>query len=820
VDTHGPRVSTISFEVISTDSSLASTLGTGGIQIAEWSFQYGSVAGLKSNPSIKYGTTLGYTFDGIAFNQAQPIINSTWYRRAIQYLTDYGSIQTNALHAIEGTAAPYLMPCAVYPLSCNTKVPLDKFSLLQAAIALSKVGSSQYDPTQTCPSCHIYAEYNGALITTAQIAKLSTSKLSGLSWFTSYNSVTKTFNNPFSPLFYYRNDDPLRETAALILVADAAKIGFTINANGIPDEEAGGLIYGASEGDVIQDGGYCASGPNAGYDLCPPPIVNETSAALAADNWDMYTFGWVTSSSYTFQGAYEWLGSQINNDNFNAFINNTMDKQENLVIYAPTFAASETAAKTVGLMFAQNLPSVVWFYEDYLYADFVQGWTGYAAEPTSGPNTVGGAYYTFLNVHPTTGTGVGGNIEYAIHGIPDLGALNPIAYPNWVWQADLYSEIYDAPLATPPTKFTTPGAFIPYMLSGSDPTAPAGSTQVANGVQVASFTGMTPIGAFNFQNPDVSAQANIVNGQAITFTFAKNITFSDNVPLNAYDYNYSLYALNVAISPSLPTAFSPFIGGLAGPLGLFATTVSNNGYSITMYLNVSSAWNIVDVNVPVLPMHVFNWLNINVADQVEANIDFSQPYTVATGAVAGSAQGTAPSYITYLNNINLGSGPFWLQTLDEVTGSGTLYHNTNYFRSAWYDDLKSYEVAQKTGTIILTAYPAEYIYNPTASTSFGVSAGGYGWVNMTSLNTGAMTCTASAQFYKGSIPSANIFKGTATGSAITLAPTCSGNGQITVSINPHTLSMAKGIYEVTVTGSYTFLGEARTWYQFYGIYVH
>ncbi len=814
VDTHGPRINAIDFSVISVDSALSSTLGTGGIQAAEWSFLAGSYASLKSNSNVKEGKTLGYTFDGIAFNNAQPIIGNVHYRLAIQYLTNYGQIQSVSLSGIDGAAAPYLMPCAVYPLTCNTKVPLEKYNLVQAAVQLSESG--------------LTVTYNGAAITTAQIAKLSASKLASLVW--TYNGAA------FSPLFYYRNDDPLRSSVATLLTSAAKSVGLVIDAVGISDEEAGGTIYGASEGDVIQNGGYCASGPNAGYNDCPPAIINETSAALAADNWDMYTFGWVTSSAFTFQGGYEFTSSQVNNDNFNAFINSTLDYNNNLVLYGSTMAASEGAAKTVGLIFAQQLPSVISFYQNYLFADYIQGWTGYANEPTTGPNTATGAYYTFLNIHQTS-SAIGGTVNYGLHGIPDTGSLNPIAYPNWVWQADIYDVIYDAPLGTPPAAIAVPNAYFSYMLSGTDPSAPAGSVQTMPGLQIAPYNGLTPVGAFNFQDPVTTDQANIVHGQAITFTFANNITFSDNVPVTAYDYNYSLYALNLAVSPSLPTAFSPYIGADSGPLGLWATTVNPATNSITMYLNDSSVWNVLDVNVPVLPEHLFNYLNINVADAVEANIDFSQTYGGATGPVPGSTQGTAPAAITYLPTINLASGPFWLFTINEATGSGILNANVNYFRSSWYDNLKANTFTFKSGTETLKSYPSEYIYNAGASSNMSVAAGGYGYVNMTSANLQAsnggnaadssMSCSASAQAYSGSAPSGNIFKGKAVGSPITTSSTsetpgftvtCNGNGQIVVSITPHSVSgMTKGIYEITVTGTYTFLGEARTWYQFFGI---
>ncbi|MGP8124365.1 MAG: hypothetical protein ACLQEQ_00625 [Nitrososphaerales archaeon] len=195
--------------------------------------------------------------------------------------------------------------------------------------------------------------------------------------------------------------------------------------------------------------------------------------------------------------------------------------------------------------------------------------------------------------------------------------------------------------------------------------------------------------------------------------------------------------------------------------------------------------------------------------------------------------------MTYLPNIDLASGPFWLFTINEATGSGILDRNVNYFRSAWYDNLTSNEVSSSSGTVSLTSYPSSYIYNAGASSNMSIGAGDYGYVNMTSANLLAsnggnaalsgMTCSASAQAHSGSVPSANIFTGKAVGSPINTSSasetpgftvSCGGNGQIVVSITPHAVpGMTKGIYEVTVTGSYTFLGEVRRWIQFFGIEV-
>jgi len=814
VDTHGPRISQIDFSVISVDSALSSTLGSGGIQVAEWSFLAGTFASLKSNSAVSESKNLAYTEDGIAFNNALPIIGNVHYHLAIQYLTNYGSIQSVSLSGIGGLAGPYNMPCQVFPTACNNKVPIEKYNLVQAAVQLSQSGA--------------FASMSGSAVTTAQIAKLSSSKLASLSWF-SNAALTQAFN----PLFYYRSDDPLRSSVATLLVTAAKSIGLVFNAVGITDAEAGGDVYGPSEGIVIQNGGYCASGPNAGTNDCPPAILNETSAALATDNWAMYTYGWASiGPAFTFSAGYQWTSSQINNDNFESFINSTMDRLTNTVFYASSLTAAEAAAKTVDLVFAQQLPAVIAFYENLLEGVYVSGWTGFANIATYGPTEGTGAYYSFLNVQKQSG--LGGTLNYAVHGVADIGSLNPIAYPNWEWQADLYQNIYDGPLATPPAQANVANAYIAYQTTGTDPTAPAGSVQIAPGVQSAPFTGLTPVGSFNFQNPDTSAQANIVNGQAITFTFMDNITFTDNVPLTAYDMNASLYYLDVAVSPGLPTDFSPFIGAISGPLGLWATTVTPpvagvNGGSITMYVNDTSVWNIITLDVPILPAHLFNYLNVNVADAFEANIDFSMPYGAATAATPGSAMGTAPASITYLPNINLGAGPFWLNTIDEATGSGILTANVNYYRAAWFDNLKANTVKLKGGTISLTSYPSEYTFNAGSSTNMSLAAGATGYVNMTTANLQAsnggnaalsgMTCSATAQLFKGSV-SGNLLKAKATGSPITLTATCNGNGQIVVSITPGSVTgMTKGIYEITVQGSYTYLGEARTWFQFFGIQV-
>jgi hypothetical protein len=383
--------------------------------------------------------------------------------------------------------------------------------------------------------------------------------------------------------------------------------------------------------------------------------------------------------------------------------------------------------------------------------------------------------------------------------------LNPLYSTEWVWQEDIWGQIYDSPLMPAPTALTTVNDYINWMT-----VAPGNVTTLYSNL-VKPFTGTTQTGAgwSNAWQPGSSnTPKKIVNGQVITLDFRNNITWSDNVPLTAYDFNYSLWAWNITGNSG---SYTPLMYEMYGSSGLIATYINpSDPYEIQIYVNSSSIWNLNEVTVSVLPMHILH--NFNVADlaQPTGAVDLTQPSTsTATDAASSSFCGKGcllndPTWMQYLPNLEVGSGPFYLYTYAGITsGAGVLKANPNYDRTAW-----NVIAAMPANTIPATAtsYPfstniQEFTYNPTASTvTFG---GDYG--SLASYATGYVgitNATASIQLYSSN--------GTKVGSAVTTGIT-ETDGTYTASIG--TSALTPGAYEIVLTANYNFLGLARAWYQ-------
>ncbi len=736
----------------------------------------------------------------------------------------------------------------------------------------------------------LYAQLNGVNVTEATIASWTTAQattnLPSLQWYVNTNATLDNTSpgaskTAFYPNLQYRSDDPLRSGAAVLLVSIASDIGLAINAQGITDSEADTIVYGNAVAPIVSNAGYCAAGAanytagpsgNAGTNNCPSVEITNSQSIQSTDYWDMYTYGWVASSNYEFQAG-EWMNSQYLEDEITtgSIVSQQCDIAENNVLYGGTYAAAQTAAFASETCSVQNLQSMVLFYESYLFGNYINGWTGYASLPSCGANTVTCSYYTFLNAHPTqSGVGgttyntVGGTMSYAVHGPASYDGLSTWSYPNWVWQNDIWSEIVEAPLGTPTTALTVPGAWSPWMLSGkTEPTTAYGSTSSATldygtapfggsagGVQVATFSSLTIsggsltlggqaiTGAYCFQVPDqgpynnetlaetgASCNVTIPNGEAITYTFDTNMTWSDGVPITAADYNYSAVALNV-VGNTAGAPFSPYIGEDAGPFGLIADSINTTANSITMYFGDQAVWNIIAADWPILPAHIYENFNLGTAFTFEASAATAESFSaldttnssffqnvLSAGYTCSSAPTDADACpLTALLNLEVASGPYELLSFNPATGAGVMIANLNYYRTAWYDALSSNEVKATSGTITFTATPSLLLASNTMGPTAVLGAGAT-----------VSSCTATLQGYTGTIPAptTNIFVGVKYGSSINANADVTGCGTSnTDTITIPTSSLVSGkVYKVTFEEQYTFDGIARIWYQYYGFVV-
>ncbi len=752
VSLNGPLLDAIKFTVISSDSTLYSSLSSGTVQGPEWYFSTGSFFQAASNPNLYANSTTTYSFYGYSFNMIRPITNDTHFRQAIQYLMDYGTLQSVVLSGVAGSAQPDLFLCTAYPTVCD-------------------------------PSA--YSQYSYSL--TKAVAQL---KLSGLTWTNSSDALSSykwyypstagpLAGHLFQPNLWYRIDDPLRTQGALRLVYSAEQIGLTFNAQGTA--HASSVVYRPSLTAVISGGTY---NPTTGYNN--PPVFNY-SRAFTTDTWDMYTFGWITSPLFTW--PYSFFNSQFVTvtANFDNFYNRSMDYWTNKLNYATTMNDAVNAAKQVAVVFSQQLPYVQLFYTNQLYAVYLNGWAGYVDYASTGPMTSYGAYYSFLNLHPA-GQATGGTFNYAVHSTADISGLNPIYNTNWVWQVDLWSEIYDSVLAFSPYQPTTALAYLPW----------------EGPYTVASFNGNTGTGAgwFDFQTSGAETAQPIVGGQVITFNLYHNMTFTDHVPVTAYDLNYSMFLTNLA--GSLPDNISPFTGLLGGPTGLIATYIPpNNPYQIQVYINSSSIWNIANLPVPIYPQHIFKYFSADTISGGTVAIDTTQNLQAATSCsgcntywAPGISYSNVPTWMKYLPNLAVSNGPFYLKSFDSTTGSGELDKNTNYYRAAWWAGAPS--VAKGTN-FAFSANINEFIFNAGGSSLGGVASGSTGYAPVTNA-TGTVT------LWKG---------GQQVGSPIAL--TAGTGGAYSASIP--TGSLSAGTYEVIVNATYGFLGLQRTWWQASGLTV-
>ncbi|BBE42899.1 oligopeptide binding protein, putative [Conexivisphaera calida] len=726
VRTHGPLVNTVVFNVYTSDHAAFLALSEGQIQAMEWTLSPSDYVTAETNPNLYTGSTPTYAFDGIAFNMLMYPYNNTHFRRAIAYLTNYAEIQSVIGPSVY--AGPQLYPQLIYPSLYNSSIKYPYSYNPQMAIKeLEEVPGMAYNPT------------------TGQ-------------W--------TLYGKPFSPVLYYRSDDPLRAESAQLLQQAAAEINLTITLKPVTGVTASSVIYSPSDEVVISPGIMLANYSNI------PPVYNWTLASQS-DTWGMYTVGWIVSWEPTW--SYYFYNSQLaGTSNFINFYNSSMDYWTNIFNWVVNNQSQvEEACSNIQVIFNQQLPYIMWFYESNLYAVQTNGWQGYANIPSTGPSETTGLYYTLLNVHPT-GT-VGGTFTEALHSAPT--SLDPLYYTIWVWQEDVWQEVYDSPIGTPPWGVTN-GSLMPWMATyniQSDVTAPIGNGS----------GWWNPFGA-----------SGIVNGQVVTINFFRNATWQDGLPVTAYDYNFSLYYWNVQGVTGASTALAYYS---TPPYGLLATYIPpNNPYEIELYVNSTNIWNIYSIIVPVLPEHIFQYFDPNTVATSTSAMDTTVPLSQISGlsSYLNSPNETLPQWMYWLPNLEVGTGPFVFQSWNKVTNTQVLTRNVNYYRSAWWAWMST---VTQGSSYSYKVNVNEEIYNPTSSSFEGVAPGSTGYIPITNA-TGVVQVEAPGGTIVASYPLTSV-----------------GNGSYTASIS--TSSLSPGTYELVANLTYTSFGLNRVWYSYSGLTV-
>jgi hypothetical protein len=312
-------------------------------------------------------------------------------------------------------------------------------------------------------------------------------------------------------------------------------------------------------------------------------------------------------------------------------------------------------------------------------------------------------------------------------------------------------------------------------------------------------------GVFLLQSASQTKAQKIVKGQLITIDFLPNIYFSDHVQMNAYDYNFSLYSSNIALTPGLGDSANIYSGVMAGPTGLIATHIDPaKPLEIQIYVNSSTVWNPTLVIVPVVPMHIYKYFNMDTAYSLTNTFDTSFNYNGTIQAANGCVSctnpkaGAPPAWLTSLANLEVGTGPFVLRSWDGVGQHGQLLRNPTYFRAAWSANATNNQVVPKS-TFTFRGTVSEWTYDPVACAS---SSDKVCQVAPTGITASVNLINSAGKVLK------------------TFPLTCDSKGVCTGSVDTTVGGFKTGNNELAFVAQYTYQGLARTWYQLTGIYYH
>jgi hypothetical protein len=782
VDLHGPRIDQITYQYYDdTTAAIASHAIMGN----ELSLDAASYNNFASDSHLTSGSTLKYDDQGIQFNMLRPVTNNTNFRRAMLYLQDFSYYQTTMLSGVAGTAVPTMMPCALYASACKNgpgqtaaEGLYGAFSLLKA---VNELKATESDPN---PNSRLFEGNTSDITCTTDNGALC----SNLSW-----HVGSATGPVWVPNWIGRGS-LLRHQIAVYIQSQAAKIGLDLSTGYteyVSYSQAAPFVAQQSLAAIIHDGVY-----NAKTGFNSAPVYNSSRSTVPGeDTWDFYSFGYGYTGTALFNDA-ESFNSAYGSAQANVglFYNATVDKDTNGVIYAKTVDEAATAIGRVSLDFMQNLPWQNVYLTNDLWVVLTDSWSGYVSIPTQTPTSLTGLFYTLLNVHqncfPST-CKTGGTINIGLAAKVDApGGLTPAAQFNSVYDADITGQIYDSPTITGPDQFTSPGTYTSWMVSTMNVNSYNGTV-----------TGGPNTGVFLLQSASQTAPQKIAGGQAIVMDFLPDIYFSDHVQMTAYDYNFSLYASNIALTPGLSDSANIFSGVMAGPTGLIGTYINPaKPLEITLYVNSSTVWNPTLVIVPVVPQHIFKFFNMDTAYSLSSTFDTSFNYNgtiqSANGCVSctNPKAGAPPVWLTSLPNLEVGTGPFILRSWDGVGQHGILMRNPTYFRAAWS--------MNDSNNVVMQGNP------------FTFKSSVYEWTHDSVVCASSVDHVCQVPISTGVTAVLNLLD--SSGASVKSFPlTCDSHGICSGSI-PTGSGFQPGDNELAFIANYTYLGLPRTWYQLTG----
>ena len=839
VQTNGPRVTSIEYTYY-TQTSAPNALQTGAINSFDLTFLASSYLSLSNSYPLQTGSTASYSFDGLQFNMLRPITNSTYFHEAISAMWNASTFNTLELEGVAGYTSPALLPCQSFPTSCDTTGYItandatgDIFANAPSApgytLASKDLVLAGLEP-ENSGSAIANCGWTGATSTTTGCA-YGTTITSATTWHRYFSANSSASPSAWVPNWVWRSSDN-RVYFSNYLVPAAAKIGLTFNLVG--DGLFGELIYyvyvpGASA--VVNNGAYSSTGPSCtpvatfgckGGNTAPTyNYADEKGTVNGTNIWDIYSYGYSGNPNIGL-GVAEFLNDQFGN----TFVNPTnvhnpqLDYLSNNVINAKTTGAAESASKKLALAQLQQLPMLNIYWQKQLWGAYINGWGGYANIPGYGPSTGGGIEYTGLNLYnscylktPTSAASaqtcteganvLGGTPTIGLGDIPTPdGGMNP-AYPSLsVYEADIETNIYDSPLVIGPTDFTAPAKYIDWMttsytVSTFSGTIPATGTVSGQQYFDESITGAGPY--------------TVSHGEAVTFNFNPNVYFSDGTHMNAYDYNFSLFAFDVACAYQLPdTVTGPSCTDTA-PGGVLATSIpTGNSEQITVYFGSDTVWNLGDVLVDVIPQNVWSQFNVDGTATGVGTMDTAQSPALDLATLSSSLSGgtcpggtcTPDSWVYSLPNLEISTGPFQLITVSasqEATGTYKIVDNPLYYRSFWQlAAFNSSATVVKGTNYALSVTPYLWSYNSTTPGCSGFSN------DVCELTMGA------GSGMSGTWTVVNAAGHTIESGSLTCAL---AHGAETCTSPVSTSHLSTGANHLIIDITYHYESESRTWYQ-------
>jgi hypothetical protein len=876
----GPLVSRVVFTVCTSDTTCSGELLGGGVQAAEWTFSIGAWTSLcpppigsGNSPTIICGSGgLSYLNAQLMFNYVKFPGSDVHFRRAMQFLQDYPYIQSTVLQSSFGQATNTPVPCFAYASACNPS-PMNvhygtSTNLEAAGEELEQVAGLFCDNMGTpCSGAYSHASEwclgapgNGDGKCDSQGA------------------------SAFEPNLFYR-DTYYRSQWAAAVLGWASEIGLTIDGRfssyggehcfypNLAEIEAPG-VYNPSTGynsvPVINSTAvaldecdmytllWLDSGPSLVYLMNsynsqyygsngnPANIYDDPSLVTPADS----VAGYPTSTPHT----------TLNN----------LDYDTNQVAYATDLPVANAAAKSFMTAYALQVPSVFGYYVgSALFADNANAWTGFALEPIYGPNQEAGLYYSLLNAHqcgassceigaPNGGT-LGGTFGLALQDLTPQVGLNPLYWNTSATQQDVRETIYDTPLIVPPTDLGDLPT-VDYMTSSHTSTDLPGQTVLGTGsswfyyqqpcaspnpastyqVRLSLCDGHSAPG----QHPGAlergiglsQGDRTITDGRMVSMTFRSGLYFSDGVQVHADDYMFSLYLWDVGESPGLPDVWTDatFGGALIGSNGLIAAHMVNsqgkpcsvNCPTIELFMGSQSIWTLGLLNVPVLPEHVWKYFSPDHFATEGSTVDTMVPYGMGATAYTtmGSPSPPLNSWIWYLPNLEIGSGPFVLNSWNTASGTGEIDANPSYFNPNWQAEANATQV---TLPYIISTQLIISVYNPN---SFQLDCGPAAPGPILPGTTGICQIVNAApganrlKVFDGSGTlwrSLPIVKNPLTGIYTAMVPAGLArlNGRPCSAVSAACYSMPSGDYYAVLQTTYSFHGQLRTWYQVFGFSV-